>query len=192
VRISLIRFLGAGGLSPPKTKQARPRLAHNHAIPQTLCVVCLFTLHRSRVTRFAASVCLPWFPPSDRHARHHLPSDGSFGPRFPAFPVGKKNSDHRYYVPPGLPSDRLRVVRSSLSFPDTLPGPSFVVCVSAFADSSRRRGLLRDAGISPSGRISSSYLSFSAGRQTALPSSRATPVNACPGLRPRWCPVCWP
>jgi len=34
VRISLIRFLGAGGLSPPKTKQARPRLAHNYATPQ--------------------------------------------------------------------------------------------------------------------------------------------------------------
>jgi hypothetical protein len=26
-------------------------------------------------------------------------------------------------------------------------------------------------------------------RQVALPSSRATPVNACPALRPRWCPA---
>jgi hypothetical protein len=25
-------------------------------------------------------------------------------------------------------------------------------------------------------------------RQVALPSSRVTPVNACPALRPRWCP----
>jgi hypothetical protein len=25
-------------------------------------------------------------------------------------------------------------------------------------------------------------------RQVALPSSRATPMNACPALRPRWCP----
>ena len=26
-------------------------------------------------------------------------------------------------------------------------------------------------------------------RQVALPSSRATPVNTCPALRPRWCPA---
>jgi len=26
-------------------------------------------------------------------------------------------------------------------------------------------------------------------RQMALPSSRATPVNTCPALRPRWCPA---
>ena len=26
-------------------------------------------------------------------------------------------------------------------------------------------------------------------RQVALPSSRATPMNACPALRPRWCPA---
>ena len=25
-----------------------------------------------------------------------------------------------------------------------------------------------------------------------LPSSQATPMNTCPGLRPRWCPVCSP
>ena len=25
-----------------------------------------------------------------------------------------------------------------------------------------------------------------------LPSSQATPINTCPGLRPRWCPVCSP
>jgi len=68
-------------------------------------------------------------------------------------------TDHRYYVPLRLPPDRLRVVRFSLSFPDTLLCPSFVVCVSAFADSSLRRGFLSDAGISPSGRTSSSYLS---------------------------------
>jgi hypothetical protein len=27
-------------------------------------------------------------------------------------------------------------------------------------------------------------------RAVALPSSRVTPVNACPALRPRWCPAC--
>jgi hypothetical protein len=27
------------------------------------------------------------------------------------------------------------------------------------------------------------------GRREALPSSRATPLNACPALRPRWCPA---
>jgi len=29
-------------------------------------------------------------------------------------------------------------------------------------------------------------------RHVALPSSRATPVYACPALRPRWCPPCSP
>ena len=29
-------------------------------------------------------------------------------------------------------------------------------------------------------------------RHVALPSSRATPMNACPALRPRWCPGCMP
>ena len=29
-------------------------------------------------------------------------------------------------------------------------------------------------------------------RHVALPSSRATPVYACPALRPRWCPQCSP
>ncbi len=79
--------------------------------------------------------------------------------------------------------------RSIFSFLPRYPAlPIFSVCVSAFADSPQRRGLLRDAGISPHGRTSSSYLSLSAGRQTALSSSRAVPVNTCPGLRPRRCP----
>jgi hypothetical protein len=34
--------------------------------------------------------------------------------------------------------------------------------------------------VSPSGNV--------ARRQVALPSSRATPMAACPALRPRWCP----
>ena len=29
-------------------------------------------------------------------------------------------------------------------------------------------------------------------RQVALPSSRVTPMDACPALRPRWCPDCSP
>src|SRR5262247_1649110 len=29
-------------------------------------------------------------------------------------------------------------------------------------------------------------------RHVALPSSRVTPVDACPALRPRWCPDCSP
>ncbi len=29
-------------------------------------------------------------------------------------------------------------------------------------------------------------------RREALPSSRVTPLNPCPALRPRWCPARWP
>src|ERR1051325_7974912 len=29
-------------------------------------------------------------------------------------------------------------------------------------------------------------------RREVLPSSRITPLNACPDLRPRWCPACLP
>jgi len=29
-------------------------------------------------------------------------------------------------------------------------------------------------------------------RREVLPSSRITPLNACPDLRPRWSPACWP
>ena len=29
-------------------------------------------------------------------------------------------------------------------------------------------------------------------RREALPSSRVTPLNTCPALRPRWCPACLP
>ena len=78
------------------------------------------------------------------------------------------HSDHRYYVPLRLPPARLRVVRFSLSLPDTLLCPSFVVCVSASADSPRRRGLLGGTGISPSGRTSSLHL-FSLRRETDGP-----------------------
>jgi len=88
-----------------------------------------------------------------------FPSAGRMGQTSPPSQPERIRSGHRYYVPLRLPPDRLRVVRFSLSFPDTLPSPSFVVCVSAFADSPQRRGLLRDAGISPPGRTSSSYLS---------------------------------
>ena len=35
----------------------------------------------------------------------------------------------------------------------------------------------------------SPYAVLSTRRQLALPSFRVTPLNTCPGLRPRWCPV---
>lgn len=88
-----------------------------------------------------------------------FPPAGRLGQTSPPSQSVRFRTDHRYYVPLRLPPVRIGVVRFSLSFPDTLFCPSFVVCVSAFADSSLRRGFLSDAGISPSGRTSSSYLS---------------------------------
>ena len=69
------------------------------------------------------------------------------------------------------------------SFPDTLPAsvvrgvPDGLVIWSKPPDHARAFG----HPVPHSGSLTR--------RQVALPSSRATPVNACPALRPRWCPA---
>jgi len=70
------------------------------------------------------------------------------------------------------------------SLPDTLPVLSF--CVPSPA-----RGQARTT-ISAPGlySIPVDLSGIPARRPSALPSSRVTPVNACPARGPRWCPVC--
>ena len=91
VKISLIRFLGAGGFVPLRRPDRHDPVWRTTMLPAGTRSCLHHTLLRSQVTRFAVSVYLPWFPSSDRYARPHLPFSGSFGPHFPAFPVCKKN-----------------------------------------------------------------------------------------------------
>jgi len=82
----------------------------------------------------------------------------------------------------------LGVVRFSLSFPDPL-GSRLLLCVP-WSPKARVKGgrFLSTPGVFPTlGGTPAPDLSPR--RPLALPSSRVTPVEACPALRPRWCPV---
>jgi hypothetical protein len=131
------------------------------------------------MTRFAGSESLPSFLPIDRYTRLHLSASGSLGHRFPTFPVDCFH-DLRYYYQLRLPTVRLTTVQSSLSSYDTLYCLSFFV--THFKTSSAERGFSIGAR-----RFSIGYsIPDRTRRQLALPSSRATPMNTRPSLRPRW------
>jgi len=108
-------------------------------------------------------------------------------------------SGHRYYDPLRLPKARFGFVRSSLSSPDTLHC-SLYLC---FPPSKLSAGLVgKHEHLLPIARSfpylwdGSPYAVLSTRRQLALPKLvlslpkdfRVTPLNTCPGLRPRWCP----
>lgn len=120
------------------------------------------------------------------HARLRLSFSGSFGSSFPTFPISPV-ANPRYYAQLRLPTSRLEVLRCSLV-------PRYLLPVSSASCS--RIGLIRrrDTSALDAGRV------FFAGSPTAghsarmtldLSSSWATPVSACPGLRPRWCLACF-
>ena len=122
----------------------------------------------------------PIGPSRCRYARRRLPSSGSLGTSVPHL--------HRYYAPLRLPMAHLGVVRFSLSFPDPL-GSRLLLCVP-WSPKARVKGgrFLSTPGVFPTlGGTPAPDLSPR--RPLALPSSRVTPVEACPALRPRWCPV---
>ncbi len=125
-----------------------------------------------------------------RYARLLLPYSGSLGPQFPTLPVkASHHLDHRYYDRLRLPNARLGVVRSSLSTPDTLYRPSLPLCLPHCISA----GLVGGAGHStstPGFRLTLDLLIPSSypRKHLDLPSPQATPMDACPGLRPRWCP----
>lgn len=134
----------------------------------------------SSIVPFSDTLC-PTSPSLQRVAWASLP-------RLPGrlFP-----SDHRYYVPLRLPHVHFGFVRCSLSLPDTLLCPSFTFVSSLPRTHMRGVGFHAVPGFRLHDRISF-YLPFSTGRHADLSSSRAAPMIACSGLRPRWRPGCLP
>lgn len=121
--------------------------------------------------------------PTARYARLRLPCSGSRGLSSPPYRSALPASDLRYYAPLRLPSAPL----GSLPFrwlPDTLPAP--LLLRGLLSARSRRDALrLRQDVVHPV----APFPGFRSRKQTALPSSRATPLHTCPALRPRWCPT---
>ena len=111
-----------------------------------------------------------------------FPAASPVGLSSPPYRSALPASDLRYYAPLRLPSACI----GSLPFrslPDTLPAPLLRALLSA---RSRRDALrLRQDVVHPVAPIPG----LRARKQTALPSSRATPLRTCPVLRPRWCPA---
>jgi len=115
-----------------------------------------------------------------------FPAVGPLGLGSPPYRSDHSISDHRYYDPLRLPNVPLRFVRSSLSSPDTLYRPSLLFVSLLEADSLMGGTLLINAGIS----LPLDFLlpSLYTRKHLDLPSSQVTPMTACHGLRPRWCP----
>jgi len=142
------------------------------------------------VTRFVASKYLPWFPAKERYARLRLPCSGSR--------VVSTSPPYR------MPLQHSSVLRSA----KTAKSPSretslreaivarYLACTRFFVSLPvHYRGRLAAApkcnSTTAPGLLVSRYTSASgylARRQMALPSSQATLMRTCPGLRPRWCP----
>ena len=134
------------------------------------------------LTRLAGSEPLPYFLPVDGYTRLHLSYSGSFGPQFPTFPV----SSHR---PSVLRSAKTANSpsrwRSLFAIPHRyLACPLRFVSPASRLDSSKRwDDLFERLGFFGYGHPNTVAL---ARRPLALPSSRVTPMNTGPGLRPRW------
>ena len=130
-----------------------------------------------------------------RHTRHRLPFGGSLGSHFPTIP-DRILSVHRYYTCPTtgagaplrLPVALLGSLRFSLSLPSTHSPLSSGLCPVLTAHCH-----CRGCGLPVPGLLfiaSTPYLLASwVGDMMALSSSRTTPLDTCPALRPRWCPV---
>ena len=119
-----------------------------------------------------------------------FPAAGRLGLTSPPYRPDYPTPGHRYYDPLRLPNALLGLVRSSLSSPDTLYRPSLTFVSPLNADSSMG-GTLH---ITPGSLLMPDLLlpSFYTRKHLDLQSSQATPVTACPGRGPRWCPDCSP
>ena len=131
------------------------------------------------------SVYLPYFLPGKRYTLLHLPYSGSHGHRFPTLPIPLLARNHRYYDLLRLPKAHLGFIRFSLSSSDTLPA-LLLLCLPVIGNSLERLGPLISSAWSLC--CTDTPNRYSTRRQLALPSSRVTPINACPALRPRWYP----
>ena len=108
-----------------------------------------------------------------------FPTVGRLGITSPPFRFRLWN--HRYYVPLRLPNVHPGFVHSSLSAP--------VPCIAllySLIDSAQAVPI--HARISPVLRRSAILAGMCTRKHPDLPSFRVTPMNACPDLRPRWCP----
>ena len=89
----------------------------------------------------------------------------------------------RYYVQLRLPVCPSRFTSPfELSFPNTLC--RFLYSCPVSSSSTGRSYCQRQVFVKPV----TPYPASHSRRQVALSSSRATPMNTCPALRPRWCP----
>ena len=121
------------------------------------------------ISRYLPSVC-----PAARDARRRLPSSGSCGPEFPTFTGTMLRYDS---LPARLGSLRLSLASRYLACFRGVRGVP-----QGLATWWKPPGHARAFGrpVPLSGNV--------ARRQVVLPSSQVTPMNACPALRPRWCP----
>jgi len=138
------------------------------------------------LTRLVSSKSLPSFPPVERYARLRLPFSGSLGSGFPTFPTSilSRPSVLCSAATASSPS-RIASLFAHSPIPCAFP---FVLCPTL--------GWLADIGGNypiSAGSLGPPVLlifrNFLTRKLWALPSPRATPMNTCPVLRPRWCPI---
>ncbi len=108
-----------------------------------------------------------------------FPSVGRLGLTSPPYRPVHSVTDLRYYDRLRLPIALLGSLSLSLLVTDTLPAPSLRLSLR-YRSYPTTPGYLFYRSTLFSGIL--------ARRQLALPSSRVTPLNACPALRPRWYP----
>ena len=99
-------------------------------------------------------------------------------------PYRSENSDHRYYGQLRLPNVHLRLVRCSLSSPDTLYCSSLFVVPCGLSE--KLELSFSEPGVLPKGRLPPQPCCTR--KHPDLPSSQTTPLTTCPARRPRWCP----
>jgi hypothetical protein len=113
-----------------------------------------------------------------------FPAVGPLGLGSPPYRTVIHRPVPRYYAPLRLPPDLLESLRLSLALRYLSRSRSLCVPLPArlWAESYpvRARALVHAVPLL--------FRSLPVRRQMALPSSRVAPVNACPALRPRWCP----
>ena len=158
----------SGPPTDPYVRNSRIRF-----LKQSICCP-LCSPHGGLVTRLVSTKSLSCVCPLERSARRRLPSRGSLGPHFPTFIGTMRRYDCH------LPVSGASLVAR---LPDTLPASACLWSPKRAHGRVEAPDHARAFGhpVPPSGYVTR--------RQVALPSSRVTPMVACPALRPRWCPA---
>ena len=142
---------------------------------------------------FAISEYLPSFPSTERYARLPLPYGDMTSPQWVPWASVPHLPGQVVACPSVLWSAKTAYVPSpvaSLLARSRVPCSPPLICVLGgdrlYRSPLGRRLPTSARSLDPTS--TPSLLVFSARRTQALPSSRATPVETCPALRPRWCP----